>query len=383
MNQNKKTAIIGAGRLGKGFLGEAFLSSAYDVTFFDNDKDVIKELAKGSYDVDIHYAMCSKKKTFTNYSVHCIAHDFNSVSLLAENDIFAIAIYPEDFAGLYAMLADALSQRICNKKKTSILVFTNVCNFAEVVEKNIKSYLSPRFNNVFHQFVEVKETVIIRSTFAKDSASLELQTLAIKDSIIAKLQFHDISDVGGMVEAEHLNILKKVKIYTLNGPHAATAYSGFYKGYLTINDAENDEFCANIAKGVSELANKIVRLEYPLSNQDIAKISLTQSTYSPIVDSISRVAFDPIRKLGRNDRLVYPVIVANKHGLDFNANAKAIALGFLYDNPEDDHSIIIQKYIKDFGIEKAVVHFCSLQEDEKAILQTIIQYYDEFKKEII
>lgn len=54
MNQNNKVAVIGAGRLGKGFLGASFIPSNYDVTFFDVNQQVIDELNKGYFNVDIH-----------------------------------------------------------------------------------------------------------------------------------------------------------------------------------------------------------------------------------------------------------------------------------------------------------------------------------------
>ena len=119
------------------------------------------------------------------------------------------------------------------------------------------------------------------------------------------------------------------------------------------------------------------------SEPEIEKISLPKTEVSPITDSISRVAFDPVRKLGRLDRLVYPALVGVQNNLDVRANAKAIALGFLYDDANDPHSKMMQDEIKKHGIEKAVIQFCGLEQAESQIFKLILQYYDKFKQEKI
>lgn len=382
MNQNNKVAVIGAGRLGKGFLGASFIPSNYDVTFFDVNQQVIDELNKGYFNVDIHYTTHSCTKTYKDYNTCCLK-DNNAVMLLSKHDIFAISIYPEDFKKLYGILVEALSIRIKKGFKTSVLVFTNALDYASVVEQNILSRLDSELKEEFANYVEVKETIIIRSTFAQDNVNTELQTLAIQNSLVESLNFNDISDVSGIEETDNINILKQLKLYTLNGPHAAMAYSGYYRGYVTINEAEMDSFCSDIAKGVSILANQVASLKYNLPKTEIAKISLPKTEVNPITDSISRVAFDPVRKLGKSDRLVYPTLVGAQHNLDIRANAKAIALGFLYDDANDPHAKMMQDEIKKYGIEKAIIKFCGLEQAESQILKLILQYYNEFKKEKI
>lgn len=381
MNQNNKVAIIGAGRLGKGFLGASFIPSNYEVTFFDVNQRVIDKLNKGYFNVDIHYTTHTCTKTYKDYYTCCLKEDNNAVMLLSKHDIFAISIYPEDFKNLYRVLVEALSIRIKKGFKTSVLVFTNALDYASVVEQNILLRLNSELKKEFSNYVEVKETIIIRSTFAEDNANTELQTLAVQNSFVERLNFNDISDVSGIEETDNINILKQLKLYTLNGPHAAMAYSGYYRGYATINEAETDSFCSDIAKGVSILASQIATLKYNLPETEIAKISLPKTEVSPITDSISRVAFDPVRKLGRLDRLVYPALVGVQHNLDVRANAKAIALGFLYDDANDPHSKMMQDEKKKHGIEKAIIKFCGLELAESQILKLILQYYNEFKKE--
>ena len=86
MNQNNKVAVIGAGRLGKGFLGASFIPSNYDVTFFDVNQQVIDELNKGYFNVDIHYTTHSCTKTYKDYNTCCLK-DNNAVMLLSKHNL--------------------------------------------------------------------------------------------------------------------------------------------------------------------------------------------------------------------------------------------------------------------------------------------------------
>ena len=153
MNQNNKVAVIGAGRLGKGFLGASFIPSNYDVTFFDVNQQVIDELNKGYFNVDIHYTTHSCTKTYKNYHTCCLEKDNNAVMLLSKHDIFAISIYPEDFKNLYGILVEALSIRIKKGFKTSVLVFTNALDYASVVKQNILLRLNSELKKEFANYV--------------------------------------------------------------------------------------------------------------------------------------------------------------------------------------------------------------------------------------
>ena len=85
-----------------------------------------------------------------------------------------------------------------------MLVFTNALDYASVVEQNILSRLDSELKEEFANYVEVKETIIIRSTFAQDNVNTELQTLAIQNSLVESLNFNDISDVSGIEETDNI-----------------------------------------------------------------------------------------------------------------------------------------------------------------------------------
>ena len=68
-----------------------------------------------------------------------------------------------------------------------------------------------------------------------------------------------------------------------------------------------------------------------------------------MVDYIYRVAYDPIRKLTKGDRLAGSAAMCYAHGLPYDAIAKAMAYGFLYDEPRDKQAVALQKSIHEEG----------------------------------
>ena len=128
---------------------------------------------------------------------------------------------------LYPLLGKVAKDKLTQKKRLSILVFTNKTNLILSITEGIKNYLNEFENKEFDTYVEVKDAIIIRSTFAQSNSALEVQSLAVTDSIIEKLAYNDISNISGICESDDVHRLKLMKLFTLNGPHAVS-YTHLY-----------------------------------------------------------------------------------------------------------------------------------------------------------
>lgn len=64
-------------------------------------------------------------------------------------------------------------------------------------------------------------------------------------------------------------------------------------------------------------------------------------------DAISRVAYDPIRKLGRYDRLIGNAEFCMKYGIIPEALTTAAACALAYDEPNDPNAQKLQALIKE------------------------------------
>ena len=63
-----------------------------------------------------------------------------------------------------------------------------------------------------------------------------------------------------------------------------------------------------------------------------------------------------------------------KHGLSYAAIAKGMAAGFAYSDPKDENAVVLQKDIKELGIEEVVKKYTGL-ETENPIFKKVVEEY--------
>ena len=91
-------------------------------------------------------------------------------------------------------------------------------------------------------------------------------------------------------------------------------------------------------------------------------------------DAISRVAYDPIRKLGRYDRLIGNAEFCMKYGIIPEALTTAAACALAYDEPKDPNAQKLQALIKEKGIDFAAEQICGLPSNGKTMSMVISKY---------
>ena len=95
--------------------------------------------------------------------------------------------------------------------------------------------------------------------------------------------------------------------------------------------------------------------------------------------TVTRVGRQPLRKLGRHDRLLGPMYMARSYALPTKHLAHAIAAAFLFNIPDDPESVELQKKVQELGIEDAVVTITGLEKGSHE-LAAVVQAYNELKQ---
>lgn len=374
--------IVGAGRLGKGFIGEVFDKAKWKISFLDKDKEVIDNLNKeNKYYVTVHREDRIDDRVISNYDAYTYEDIDKLKSDVINADVIALALYPEDFEYSIDKISDLFIDRIKNnyEKKLDILCLTN------------KNYLMKSFYNMFEKKLDTKEniewfekhvslrdTIIRRATDADSNKSIHVRTTAVLTLLIQKPLLVSLNDVEWMEEIDNVELLKDLKVFTVNGPHVAAAFAGYLKGYKTINETVKDEECVDLIKKVNKEIYECILKAYPISREDLDKLSVFPKAKGEMEDYIYRVAYDPIRKLSRNDRLTGIAEICLKNNVEFDAIAQSIANGFAYDYNQDPYAMEIQNFIKDNGIDKAIVKYCNIDNDK--LFDKIKYYYNNIKK---
>jgi mannitol-1-phosphate 5-dehydrogenase len=166
-------------------------------------------------------------------------------------------------------------------------------------------------------------------------------------------------EIKGIYGVKNLKAEYARKLHTHNLGHAAMGYLGFLKGYKYVDEPFNDEYLLKIFKGaLNETAQALVKM-YPESieeneHREIINDVITRFGNPMLHDSLTRVAADPIRKLGNNERIIGSAKACIKYGIDTKNIEMICAAAYCFDFQDDTKAVELQSIIKNKGIESAV-----------------------------
>lgn len=118
---------------------------------------------------------------------------------------------------------------------------------------------------------------------------------------------------------------------------------------------------------MTESGNVLIK-EYGLDKDELENFKeskLNRFIKTASHDTIERVGRDPVRKLGKKDRLVAPAIKAYDNGMPFDSLAKAIAYAFKYDEQSDEKALEIKEFISQNSIEDAIEKYTGIKKAER------------------
>ena len=85
-----------------------------------------------------------------------------------------------------------------------------------------------------------------------------------------------------------------------------------------------------------------------------------------MIDSIERVARDPLRKLSPDERLIGLLRKLEKHNLSIKPVCRTIAATLFYKDYSNDESVRMQKKITEEGYASIFTDVCGLNREEQA-----------------
>ncbi|MGH1775362.1 NAD(P)-binding domain-containing protein [Enterococcus raffinosus] len=375
----KKIVIVGAGKEGKGNLGDMFSESGnYQITFLDKDPLVINALNEAKkYTVEAYYADHIERHEITNYQAYLLDVNHPCEDVLQDTDLILLALYPEDIPDAAKFLKRALKQRIVvnPEKPLSIISCTNKNHIMPQIYQEFVENLTLEEKNWFDEKVALRDMIVRRSANADTTSDLFLTTKILETLLVQKPLTLDVSDVQWIQLVDELEVLKDIKLFVCNGPHATSAYVGHYKGYSTIEEAKADPYIKDMLEQVLEEIKNAVISEYSNPQEKLA-IFLGQRP-DPVEEEselISRVAFDPLRKLFKGDRLTGVAQLCEKNQIPYDSIVKAISYGLTYDNSKDKKAMEMQNILKELGDEEGISRILGLPKENPIVQKALIEY---------
>jgi len=366
-----KTAVIfGAGKIARGFIAHLLTISGYQITFVERN-DLLVGLLKRrrSYAVQIMGAP-EKNIIISGFEV-LSAMDGHVADRLATADVVFVSIGGPNLPEIVPQLAAGVRRayELDRKVPLNIILCENYFQPAKWLREMMTEQLHGAEAVWFHDNIGIVESMVLRSTIEPTEEMKAHDPLSLGAQDMWELPVDKSAFVGAIPEVQGLSPKDGLKaglvrkLFTYNSINAVICYSGYLRGYRLLSEAANDPELATLARTAAEEGSGAMCHEFgfdPQEQREFAEAALAKYQKREIVDPIERNARDPIRKLGRHDRLVGPACLAIEYGIQPVALSTGIAVALRYDHSGDPSAVRLQKSLRELGLSVVLETVCGL-----------------------
>lgn len=356
---------FGAGNIGRGFIGKILADAGWAVTFADVNETLVGQIAKdGRYPVDI-VGSGSRREEVTNVTAVSSVGD-EIVARIASADLVTTAVGPAVLPKIAPTIARGLEARVAAGKHAplNIIACENTIRGTTQLKDAVFGHLPAAIAAVVEIEVGFADSAVDR--IVPPAPPVEGEPLAVtveefSEWIVDRGQLKGWThDIPGMELTDNLMAFVERKLFTLNTGHAITAYLGFERGLPTIRDAIETESIRAVVKAAMEESGAVLIRRYgfdPAKHAAYIEKILGRFANPFIRDDVARVGREPLRKLGKGDRLIRPLLGTLEYGLPHANLVKGIAAALHYRNDGDPQAIEMQATITEVGVAAAVDRF--------------------------
>jgi mannitol-1-phosphate 5-dehydrogenase len=372
---------FGAGNIGRGFIGSLLSNAGYEVCFVDVNEEIVSLLNERQ---EYRVVLADEESQETNINgvraINSIQNPDDVVNAIAKADLVTTAVGPNILPIISELITNGLRKRAEIKSPLNIIACENMIGGSAFLKEKVYEKLSDSEKDQFDQLFSFPNAAVDRivpNQVNEDKLMVSVEPffewVVDRSSMIG-----EVPSIEGVTWVDDLTPYIERKLFTVNTGHAVAAYTGFQAGMKTIKDAMENPEVFDIVKNTLQETGSVLVKKYNFSSDEhqkyIEKI-IGRFTNPYINDEIPRVARGPLRKLGRNDRLVNPSIQYLEYLQEEPKYlVKGIAAALKYDYPEDEEAVKLQALIEEKGYEKVIQEVCGLQEEntlEKLILKEL------------
>jgi mannitol-1-phosphate 5-dehydrogenase len=381
-----RTAVIfGAGKIARGFIAHLLTLSGFRISFVEKTPELVSLLRQRQrYTVHVMGAP-EKDIVITGFETLSLEDRDVIVERVADAGVTFVSIGGPNLPQIAPLVAAGVRRAAAARRATplNVILCENYFQPGPWVRSLILEELSDQEKAWFHRSVGIVETLVLRSCVeptpemkAYDPLSLRVQDAwelpADRQALVG-----DIPPIHGIVFKESFQGALVRKLFTYNMINAVIAYSGYLKGYNLLSDAANAPDVLALARAASRESGEALCKTYGFDSEDqerFAESAITKYQKREIVDPIERNARDPLRKLGRHDRLVGPACLSLDAGITPAALSRATAAALLYDEKSDPAAQKIQATIREQGLRKTIQQVCGIH-PKGGLADMIIEAY--------
>jgi mannitol-1-phosphate 5-dehydrogenase len=330
---------FGAGNIGRGFVAQFLHESGYEVVFADVSEELIGALqAQSSYEV-IEVGENAQTKVVDNYrAINSKSHEADVIAEIAKADVLTTAVGARILQFVAPVIARGLELRSPDAAPLVIIACENAIGGTDILAAEVRKHVGAE-NAIF-------ANCAIDRIVPEQHGGLDVTIESFFEWVVDKTPFGGRTpEIFGVTWVDDLEPFIERKLFTVNTAHAAAAYHGIDRGWVSIREAlATPELQAEVRAVLEETKTLIVEKHGFTDEEQQAYIEKTLKRISnpALPDTCERVGRGPLRKLSRHERFIGPAAQLVERGHTAWDLLNAVGAALRFDVPADAESVELQ-----------------------------------------
>ena len=360
-----KALHFGGGNIGRGFIGKILAEAGYEVVFADINMTVIDRLNQDhGYTVHVVGEGVDQKETVKNVRGINSGDEAAVTAEISDATLVTTAVGPPVLEILAPLLARSLAARYrAGGAPLNIIACENMVRGSSFLKEKVLAAAGDdaALIDADTGIVDCAVDRIVPPVRGGDADPLAVTVEVFSEWIVDSTQFKGaVPAIAGMIATDKLMAFIERKLFTLNTGHTALAYFGQLAGKKTVGEAMQDDAVRQAAEAVMKESGAVLIRRYafdPAAHRAYIDKILKRFANPYLHDDIDRVARQPLRKLGAQERFIKPLNGMLEYDLPHDATVRAIAATLHYHNPDDPQAVEMQYYRHAHGIAATLAKY--------------------------
>ena len=376
-----KALHFGGGNIGRGFIGKILAEAGYEVVFADINMTVIDRLNQDhGYTVHVVGEGVDQHETVKNVRGINSGDEAAVTAEISDATLVTTAVGPPVLEILAPLLARSLAARYrAGGAPLNIIACENMVRGSSFLKEKVLAAAGDdaALIDANTGFVDCAVDRIVPPVRGGDADPLAVTVEVFSEWIVDSTQFKGaVPAIAGMIATDKLMAFIERERCTLNTGHTALAYFGQLAGKKTVGEAMQDDAVRQAAEAVMKESGAVLIRRYafdPAAHRAYIDKILKRFANPYLHDDIDRVARQPLRKLGAQERFIKPLNGMLEYDLPHDATVRAIAATLHYHNPDDPQAVEMQYYRQAHGIAATLAKYSDF--DNTAVVAEIEAAY--------
>ena len=339
-NRRPLAVIFGAGKVGRGFLAQLLNRAGWDFSLVDSHVKTVEEL-RANDGWGVYNLSTGDTERLEAQDIMHIDDDLDD--LLGKANLVLTAMGANHLTQWSEIIRKPLCNRL-QKGNIDLILAENHPRPATAVREALLGGADEVESQLIEKNLGIAQAQVLRSCIEPTEQQHPL-TIQVQDHWTLPLD-GDALRTNITIEGFELkpNFERELtrKLFTYNCVNAMVCYIGHLAGYKWLADAANNPMIAELALQAGRESSAALVTAYGFDTEEQhmwCTRALTKYQDKTIRDPIERNARDPVRKLGRFERLLGPIHLCMQHDLPHQTLLIGVAAALRYPGATMDETL--------------------------------------------